>query len=483
MARHSSGTRAAERRSPPSSTPSTSTTTNAPCSKRCSRSPAKLSGQRHQLARSIPFGTASGSASSSVRPTGRRQARTGRLHRRPLAEDCACPTTSFPSASTSPTPCSTTCATGCAARAGRRPRPSTTGRRASRSRTSGRCASTGPTATTGAPPKRASTSSRSTAPTSTGSASTSSTCARRTPTRCPLVITHGWPGSIVEFHKVIGPLTDPTAHGGDAADAFHVVCPSLPGYGFSDKPTAPGWGVERIGARVGDADGPARLRPLRRAGRRLGLDGHDEHRPAGPRSRRRHPREHADRDADVRGSHRDGERRARVAGELPGSRVGLLEAAVDASRRRSGTAWSTRRRVSARGSSRSSGRGPTATAIPRTRSRDELLDNVMLYWLTATGRVVGPAVLGELQPQPPRPDRRAHGLLDLPEGDHPHLAPVGRDAIHRHPLLERARQGRPLRRLRATRPVRRRDPLLLPPRALVSPCRISHSSVHRLVYG
>ena len=62
----------------------------------------------------------------------------------------------------------------------------------------------------------------------------------------PIVITHGWPGSIVEFHKVIAPLTDPTAHGGDAADAFHVVAPSLPGYGFSDKPTSTGWGAQRI---------------------------------------------------------------------------------------------------------------------------------------------------------------------------------------------------------------------------------------------
>ena len=62
----------------------------------------------------------------------------------------------------------------------------------------------------------------------------------------PLVMTHGWPGSIVEFLKVLGPLSDPTAHGGDAADAFHVVCPTLPGYGFSDKPTAPGWNIERI---------------------------------------------------------------------------------------------------------------------------------------------------------------------------------------------------------------------------------------------
>ncbi|MBP2433776.1 epoxide hydrolase family protein [Bradyrhizobium elkanii] len=62
----------------------------------------------------------------------------------------------------------------------------------------------------------------------------------------PLIITHGWPGSVVEFHKVIEPLTDPVAHGGVAADAFHVVCPSLPGFGFSAKPVATGWGVDRI---------------------------------------------------------------------------------------------------------------------------------------------------------------------------------------------------------------------------------------------
>ena len=62
----------------------------------------------------------------------------------------------------------------------------------------------------------------------------------------PLIISHGWPGSIIEFVKVLGPLTDPPAYGGQAADAFHVVCPSLPGYGFSDKPAATGWGVERI---------------------------------------------------------------------------------------------------------------------------------------------------------------------------------------------------------------------------------------------
>src|SRR5437660_8095595 len=57
----------------------------------------------------------------------------------------------------------------------------------------------------------------------------------------PLIVTHGWPGSIIEQMKIIGPLTDPTAHGASAEDAFHLVIPSLPGYGFSGKPTTTGW--------------------------------------------------------------------------------------------------------------------------------------------------------------------------------------------------------------------------------------------------
>ncbi|MBJ7338237.1 epoxide hydrolase family protein [Mycolicibacterium sp.] len=68
----------------------------------------------------------------------------------------------------------------------------------------------------------------------------------RHPEALPLVLTHGWPGSVVEFQKVIAPLTDPTAHGGSAKDAFHVVCPSLPGYGFSGKPVETGWNTDRI---------------------------------------------------------------------------------------------------------------------------------------------------------------------------------------------------------------------------------------------
>ncbi len=57
----------------------------------------------------------------------------------------------------------------------------------------------------------------------------------------PLIMTHGWPGSVVELLETVGPLTDPTAHGGRAEDAFHLVLPSLPGYGFSSEPTVLGW--------------------------------------------------------------------------------------------------------------------------------------------------------------------------------------------------------------------------------------------------
>ncbi|BCJ74838.1 multidrug MFS transporter [Catellatospora sp. IY07-71] len=68
----------------------------------------------------------------------------------------------------------------------------------------------------------------------------------------PIVICHGWPGSIIEQMKLIEPLTDPTAHGGTAEDAFHVVIPSMPGYGYSGKPTQPGWGPDRIARAYGE---------------------------------------------------------------------------------------------------------------------------------------------------------------------------------------------------------------------------------------
>ena len=68
----------------------------------------------------------------------------------------------------------------------------------------------------------------------------------------PLLLTHGWPGSVVEFLKVLGPLTDPAAHGGAAQDAFHVVCPSMPGYAWSGPTTDAGWDLRRIAACLGE---------------------------------------------------------------------------------------------------------------------------------------------------------------------------------------------------------------------------------------
>ncbi|MEU1600740.1 epoxide hydrolase family protein [Streptomyces sp. NPDC005708] len=68
----------------------------------------------------------------------------------------------------------------------------------------------------------------------------------------PLIVTHGWPGSVIEQLKIIDPLVNPTAHGGSASDAFHVVIPSMPGYGFSGKPATTGWGPERIARAWGE---------------------------------------------------------------------------------------------------------------------------------------------------------------------------------------------------------------------------------------
>ena len=89
----------------------------------------------------------------------------------------------------------------------------------------------------------------------------------------PLIITHGWPGSVLEMLGVVGPLTDPTAHGGSAGDAFDLVMPSIPGYGFSAEPAEVGWNVAASPA-PGGADAPPGLHPLRRPGRRRGRRRH-----------------------------------------------------------------------------------------------------------------------------------------------------------------------------------------------------------------
>ena len=125
----------------------------------------------------------------------------------------------------------------------------------------------------------------------------------------PLIVNHGWPGSIIEQLKIIDPLTDPTAHGGSASDAFHVVIPSMPGYGFSGKPASTGWGPERMGRAWARADEAPRLHPVRRARRRLGRVRRRPDGPAGTRGTARHPHQHA--------RHRPGRRRPGPAGRRP----------------------------------------------------------------------------------------------------------------------------------------------------------------------
>ena len=77
----------------------------------------------------------------------------------------------------------------------------------------------------------------------------------------PLIMTHGWPGSVIELLETVGPLTDPTAHGGTPDDAFHLVLPSLPGYGFSGEPTELGLGRQPHCPRVGRADAAGSATP------------------------------------------------------------------------------------------------------------------------------------------------------------------------------------------------------------------------------
>jgi pimeloyl-ACP methyl ester carboxylesterase len=204
----------------------------------------------------------------------------------------------------------------------------------------------------------------------------------------PLVMTHGWPGSVVEFRKVIEPLTDPVAFGGSAADAFHLVCPTLPGYGFSGKPAQPGWGVERI------ADAWDQL--MGRLGYpRYGAQGGDWGSLVTAALGRRHP-------GRVLGAHLN----FVVAFPDPGTISDLTEREQAA--------------LAAGGRHRAQGAGYAAIQSTRPQSvgyglvdspaalcawivekfqawsdcdgdpgtvftREELLDNIMLYWLTGSG--------------------------------------------------------------------------------------------------
>ena len=108
----------------------------------------------------------------------------------------------------------------------------------------------------------------------------------------PVIVTHGWPGSIIEQLKIVGPLTDPTAYGGKAEDAFDVVIPPMPGYGFSGKPTSTGWDPAHI-ARAGHVDETPGLHEIRRARWRLGRGRRRSDGAAGASGVARHSHQHA----------------------------------------------------------------------------------------------------------------------------------------------------------------------------------------------
>jgi epoxide hydrolase len=279
------------------------------------------------------------------------------------------------------------------------------------------------------------------------------------PDALPLVITHGWPGSIVEFLKVIGPLADPTAYGGDAADAFHVVCPSLPGYGFSDKPTQRGWTVERIanawtrlmarlgyeryGAQGGDwgtsiATSIGQQDPDHVAGIHLNppiaapdpatLDDLTDTERAALAAR-----EHS-RERDSGYSAQQATRPQTVGYGLVDSPAGLCAWIVE-------KFWS----------------WTDCDGHPENvLTRDELLDNVMLYWLPGTGASSARLYWESIRQVSKRLNRANVDVVTVPTGgsifpkENPRpVAPLGGEALHQHPILERARQGRSFRRLRA----------------------------------
>ena len=192
-----------------------------------------------------------------------------------------------------------------------------------------------------------------------------------------MLLTHGWPGSVVEFLAVIPHLTD----------EFHLVVPSLPGYGFSEPTRTRGWDVPRVARAFMELMARLGYDALRRAGRRLGRPSHDAHRRARSRALPRHPREHADR-RPARGKARAHRRRARPISPRSHSsarRSRATRRSSRPSRRPSASRSTTRPPGCSRGSSRSSARGATATATPRTRSPAiSCITNVMTYWVTQT---------------------------------------------------------------------------------------------------
>ena len=213
------------------------------------------------------------------------------------------------------------------------------------------------------------------------------------PDAVPLLITHGWPGSVVEFHKVIEPLADPAAYDGDAADAFHVICPSLPGYGFSGRPAATGWGVgkiadawntlmERLGydryfAQGGDWGAAVTTAiAMQDKGRCAGI--HVNMPSAGPTQEARDNPTERDQQAFAGGRYYN-EWGAGYSKQQSTRPQTLGYSLVDSPMGQA--TWIIEKFLEWTDCADAEGNKHPENAL----SRDELLDNVMFYWLTATG--------------------------------------------------------------------------------------------------
>ena len=314
------------------------------------------------------------------------------------------------------------------------------------------------TASTGARRRPSSTRSTSSARRSAASTSTSSTSRASGPIRLPLLLSHGWPGSVWEFHELIPRLTDPARFGGDPADAFTVVAPSLPGYALLLPARASRASTSAEMARpVRRADDRrARLRALRRAGRRLGRLRRRAASAAGhPEKLVRHPPEPAagparppvpDR-ALRRGAHVPGGARALAAEEtgyhaIQGTKPQTLAYALTDSP--AGLAALDRREVPdlERPSRRLRGAGST---------EDSLLTNIMLYWVTgAINSSFWPYYAIRHEPVAAARTRRSRcrpAYAAFPrETRHPPRRFAER--VLQHPPLDRAAARRPLRRAR-----------------------------------
>ena len=296
----------------------------------------------------------------------------------------------------------------------------------------------------------------------------------------PLIMTHGWPGSVIELLETIGPLTDPTAHGGTAEDAFHLVLPSLPGYGFSGEPAELGWDSGRtarawaelmhrlgytryvaqggdVGALVTDLMGRQAVEGL--VGYHLNLLtavlAIGDHLPKESEQERAAAEAFATFRQDGFGYFLEMATRPQTIG------YALLDSPVALA------AWLLDHDTDSYYKiSRAFVDGEPVGNL----TRDNIVDNITLYWLTGTASVGGPVVLGGRtsagRSACERPatsgGHRAGRLHDVPRRDLGVPAQLGRGGLPRPRLLQRGRQGRPLRRLGGAGAVRRRGSRSVP---------------------